>query len=156
MVYGRRKSTNSGMIKFDKVVKKFDSKTTALDDITIEIADREFVFLTGPTGSGKTTFFRLLMRDILPTRGSIIVGDWDITKLPSSKIPHLRKKIGIVFQDLKLLLDRTIFENVSLPLEISGKSPQVVKKRVDELLELVGLADLRHRFPKELSGGELQ
>src|SRR3989344_965319 len=144
------------MIKFDKVVKKFDSKTTALDDITVEIADGEFVFLTGPTGSGKTTFFRLLMRDLLPTKGNVIIGNWDITKLPSSKIPQLRKKIGIIFQDLKLLLDRTIFENVALPLEISGKAPLVVKKRVDELLDLVGLANMEHRFPKELSGGELQ
>lgn len=144
------------MIKFDKVVKKFDSKTTALDDITVEIADGEFVFLTGPTGSGKTTFFRLLMRDLLPTKGNVIIGNWDITKLPSSKIPQLRKKIGIIFQDLKLLLDRTIFENVALPLEISGKSPQAVKKRVDELLDLVGLTNMEHRFPKELSGGELQ
>lgn len=144
------------MIKFDKVVKKFDSRTTALDDLNVEVADHEFVFLTGPTGAGKTTFFRLLVRDILPTKGSVIVGDWDITKLPSSKIPQLRKKIGIVFQDLRLLLDRTISENVALPLEISGKTSQAIKKRVDELLELVGLAGMGHRFPKELSGGELQ
>ena len=117
------------MIKFEKVVKKFDSVTTALDEIDLEIGDREFVFLTGPTGAGKTTFFRILIRDLLPTKGRVIIGDWDITKLPSSKIPNLRKKIGVVFQDLKLLLDRTIFENIALPLEISGKKQEEIKKK---------------------------
>ena len=144
------------MIKFDNVHKKFDSKTTALEDIDVEIADHEFLFLTGPTGAGKTTFFRLLIRDLLPSKGRVIVGDWDITKLPSSKIPQLRKKVGVVFQDLKLLLDRTIFENIALPLEISGKKSDEIKKRVEELLAMVGLEALGGRFPRELSGGELQ
>lgn len=144
------------MIKFDKVYKKFDSKTTALEDIDLEIADHEFLFLTGPTGAGKTTFFRLLIRDLLPTKGQVIVGDWDITKLPSNKIPHLRKKVGVVFQDLKLLLDRTIFENIALPLEISGKDRAAIKTRVNELLGMVGLEGLGNRFPREVAGGELQ
>lgn len=144
------------MIKFDKVIKKFDSKTTALDAIDLEIGDKEFVFLTGATGAGKTTFFRLLLRDILPTTGTVIVDEWDITKLPSHKIPALRKKIGVIFQDLKLLMDRTIFENIALPLEISGKSHSAVKKRVDELILMVGLDGLGKRFPRELSGGEMQ
>lgn len=144
------------MIKFENVAKKFDAKTTALEDIDLEIADREFVFLTGPTGAGKTTLFRLLIRDLLPSKGSIVVGDWDVTKLPASKIPDLRKRIGIVFQDLKLLADRTLFENIALPLEILGKTPQVIQKKVDGLLELVGLSGMGHRFPQELSGGELQ
>ncbi|MBI2036526.1 ATP-binding cassette domain-containing protein [Candidatus Microgenomates bacterium] len=143
------------MIKFDKVVKKFGS-TPALDNVDLEINDKEFVFLTGPTGAGKTTFFRLLIRDLLPTKGKIFVGDLDVAKLPSHKIPHLRKKIGVVFQDLKLLLDRTIFENIALPLEIIGKTPSEIKRRVDELLFLVGLSGLGVRFPRELSGGELQ
>lgn len=144
------------MITFDNVHKKFDSKTIALEDIDLEIKDHEFLFLTGPTGAGKTTFFRLLIRDLLPSRGRVIVGDWDITKLPSNKIPHLRKKVGVVFQDLKLLLDRTIFENIALPLEISGKDTATIRKRVEELLRLVGLERLGNRFPRELSGGELQ
>lgn len=144
------------MIKFEKVAKKFGPTSTALEEIDLEIGDREFVFLTGPTGAGKTTFFRLLIRDLLPTAGRVIVGDWDLTKLPSSKIPNLRKKIGVVFQDLKLLLDRTIFENIALPLEISGKKQEEIKKKVEELLAMVGLAGFGHRFPRELSGGELQ
>ena len=144
------------MIIFEKVIKKFDSKTTALEDVDLQIEKGEFVFLTGPTGSGKTTFFRLLIRDILPTKGRVIVGDWDIGKLPSKKIPELRKKVGVIFQDLKLLLDRTVFENIALPLEISGKTQAVIKARVDGLLRLVGLEELAHRFPRELSGGELQ
>lgn len=144
------------MIKFEKVIKKFDSKTTALEDIDLTIDKGEFVFLTGPTGAGKTTFFRLLIRDLLPTHGRVIVGDWDITKLPSSKIPTLRKKIGVIFQDLKLLMDRTIFENIALPLEIVGKNQAAIKKKVDELLHLVGLEHAENRFPRELSGGEVQ
>ena len=143
------------MIKFDKVVKKFGG-TSALDNIDLEINDKEFVFLTGPTGAGKTTFFRLLIRDLLPTRGKVFVGDLDLAKLPSNKIPYLRKKIGVVFQDLKLLLDRTIFENIALPLEIIGKKPPEIKKRVEELLSQVGLSEFGERFPLEISGGELQ
>ncbi len=143
------------MIKFDKVVKKFGG-TSALDNIDLEINDKEFVFLTGPTGAGKTTFFRLLIRDLLPTRGKVFVGDLDLAKLPSHKIPYLRKKIGVVFQDLKLLLDRTIFENIALPLEIIGKKPPEIKKRVEELLSQVGLSEFGERFPLEISGGELQ
>lgn len=144
------------MITFEKVVKKFDSKTAALDDIDLVIKDHEFVFLTGPTGAGKTTLFRLLIRDILPTKGRVVVGDWDITKLPSSKIPQLRRKIGFVFQDLRLLIDRTIFENVALPLEILGKDTAQIKKKVQDLLAMVGLESKAIRFPRELSGGELQ
>src|SRR3989344_4616462 len=107
----------SAMIKLDKVSKKFGTGVFALSDINLSVDKKEFVFLVGPTGSGKTTIFRLLTRELLPTEGIVIVNDWNIAKLPKQKIPHLRKKVGVVFQDLKLLLDRTIFENISLPLE---------------------------------------
>src|SRR5688572_22366313 len=104
------------MIKLDKVSKIFGTGVAGLSDIDLVVEKGEFVFLVGPTGSGKTTLFRLLIRETLPSKGSIILGEWDIVKLPLQKIPHLRKRVGIIFQDLKLLMDRTIFENIVLPL----------------------------------------
>lgn len=144
------------MIRFENVVKQFGQNSLALSGIDLVIDKNEYVFLVGPSGSGKTTFLRLLIRDLVPTQGRIIVADWDLTKLPSHKIPHLRKKIGVVFQDLKLLVDRTIYENIALPLEIAGVNEKEIEKKVHELLELVGLSGYAKRFPKELSGGELQ
>lgn len=144
------------MIKLDNVSKKFATGTFGVSDINFSVDKGEFVFLIGPTGSGKTTIFRLLTREMLPTEGSIIVNDWDIVKLPKQKIPHLRKKVGVVFQDLKLLLDRTILENISLPLEVSGVSTGEAKKRVEEVLTQVGLISHKDKFPIQLSGGELQ
>src|SRR3989339_626490 len=105
------------MIQFDHVSKEFGASSVALSDITVEIRDGEFVFLIGASGAGKSTFLRLILRDLLPTSGIIIVDDWDITKLPQSKIHLLRRKVGMVFQDFKLLIDRTIYENVALGLE---------------------------------------
>ncbi len=144
------------MIKLDNVSKKFGTGVFGLSDITLSVDSGEFVFLVGPTGSGKTTVFRLLIREVLPTQGSILVNDWDVVRLPKSKIPHLRKKVGVVFQDLKLLLDRTIAENISLPLEVSGVNPSEAKKRVEEVLTQVGLFSHKDKFPIQLSGGELQ
>lgn len=144
------------MIRMQNVSKKYGIGTSGLSNISLTIDKGEFVFLVGPTGSGKTTFFRLLIRDLLPSEGSIIVGDWDIGKLPKQKIPHLRKKVGTVFQDLKLLFDRTIFENILLPLEIAGIRPQDARKRVDELMEEVGIHMHKYKFPIQLSGGEMQ
>ena len=144
------------MIKLDKVSKTFGLGTSGLLDISLIIEKGEFVFLVGPTGSGKTTLFRLLIRDSLPTKGSITVGEFDIVKLPHRKIPALRKKIGVVFQDLKLLTDRTIFENIVLPLEVTGVKPEDAKKQVEEIMLQVDIATHRDKFPIQLSGGELQ
>lgn len=144
------------MIKLEKVTKTFGSGAVGLLDITLVVEKGEFVFLVGATGSGKTTLLRLLIRDTLPTSGSIIVADFDLVKLPNNKIPHLRKKVGIVFQDLKLLMDRTIFENISLPLEVAGTRKEEIKKRVEELMEEVGIGSHKNKFPIQLSGGELQ
>lgn len=144
------------MIKLDKVSKVFGTGTTALSDITLSIEKGEFVFLVGSTGSGKTTLFRLLIKDALPSKGIIIIGEWDILKLPHQKLPDLRKKVGVVFQDLKLLFDRTIFENVVLPLQLMGIKPVDAKKKVEEVLEKVGISVHRDKFPVQLSGGELQ
>lgn len=144
------------MIRLDKVSKKFGTGVFGLSDISLTVHEGEFVFLIGPTGSGKTTIFRLLIKDILPTEGSIIVGNWDIVKLPKSKTPALRKKIGVVFQDLKLLLDRTIFENVVLPLEIAGLNAFDAQRKVEEVLTDIGIISHKDKFPIQLSGGELQ
>jgi len=143
------------MIILDKVFKEFGTGS-ALTDITFTVEKGEFVFLVGKTGSGKTTIFRLLIREFFPTKGTIIVNDFDIRKLPKGKIPHLRKKMGMVFQDLKLLWDRTIFENIILPLEVSGTKPIEAKKRVEEIMVQVGIEDQKNKFPIQLSGGELQ
>ncbi|MEK7502734.1 MAG: cell division ATP-binding protein FtsE [Patescibacteria group bacterium] len=144
------------MIKLDKVSKKFGTGVFGLAGINLSVEKKEFVFLVGPTGSGKTTIFRLLIREILPTEGTVIVNDWDLTKLPKHQIPHLRKKIGVVFQDLKLLFDRTVFENVLMPLEVTGVRVEEASLRVEEVLTQIGIIEHKDKFPIQLSGGELQ
>lgn len=144
------------MIHLNKVSKQFRTGVFALSDVSFEVEKGEFVLLVGPTGSGKTTIFRLLTRESLPTSGEIVVDNWDIVKLPGNKISHLRKKIGVVFQDLKLLMDRTIFENIVLPLEVSGIKEMDAKKIVEDIMEKVGILSHRDKFPIQLSGGELQ
>lgn len=144
------------MIKLDNVTKTFGTGTSGLENISIAIDRGEFVFLVGQSGSGKTTLLRLLIRDTLPTEGTIIVNDWDLVRLPQNKVPHLRRKIGVVFQDLKMLMDRTIKENILLPLEVSGINHKEAVEKVDAILEQVGIIDHRDKFPIQLSGGELQ
>ena len=144
------------MIKLSKVSKQFRTGVFALENISFDVQKGEFIFLVGPTGSGKTTIFRLLTRESLPTSGAIVVDNWDIVKLPMNKVAHLRKKIGVVFQDLKLLMDRTVFENIILPLEVSGINAQDGKKIVEEIMEKVGIGPHKDKFPIQLSGGELQ
>jgi len=144
------------MIKFEKVTKKFPDGTVALSDIDFEIKDKEFVFLIGPSGAGKTTLLRLITCDLLPTSGSIIVGKFNLKKIPSSRIPYLRRKIGVIFQDYKLLIDRTVWENIALALEVIGKSEKEIAQEIDEVLARVGLSGKEKFFPQQLSGGELQ
>jgi cell division transport system ATP-binding protein len=144
------------MIKLDKVSKKFGTGVFGLSEVTLNVDKGEFVFLVGSTGAGKTTIFRLLIRDTLPSEGSIFVNGWDVVNLPKNKLPTLRKNVGVVFQDLKLLLDRTIFENVMLPLEVAGASNEDAIKIVESALGLVGLTEHKDKFPIQLSGGELQ
>src|ERR1035437_8092094 len=127
------------MIKLDKVSKKFGTGVFGLSEVSLSVDKGEFVFLVGSTGAGKTTIFRLLIHDVLPTEGAITVNGWDVVKLPKNKISTLRKNIGVVFQDLKLLLDRTIFENIMLPLEVAGASSVETIKIVESVLGLVGL-----------------
>jgi cell division transport system ATP-binding protein len=144
------------MIKLDNVSKIYKTGTAALTDITFSVDKGEFVFLVGPSGSGKTTLFRLLMRETLPSHGLISVNDWELTKLPKKKIPHLRKKIGVVFQDLKLLMDRTVFENILFPLEVTNTGSIAARQKVEKILEEVGITEHKNKFPIQLSGGELQ
>ena len=144
------------MISLENVSKKFGTGVLGLTDISFTVEKGEFVFLVGPTGSGKTTIFRLLIRDTLPTQGTIVVNSWDILKLPNKKIPDLRKKIGVVFQDLKLLADRTILENSTLPLEVASVKAEEAKSRAEEILKSVGILEHKDKFPIQLSGGELQ
>lgn len=144
------------MINLNSVSKVFTTGASGLTEISLTIDKGEFVFLVGKTGSGKTTLLRLLTREILPSKGVVTIADIDITKLSKKKIPHLRKKIGVIFQDLKLIMDKTIFENVLLPLEISGMKFSEAKNKVEELLEDVGMTLHIDKFPIQLSGGELQ
>ncbi|SRR5260221_1374887 len=144
------------MIQLENVSKIFGTGNTALTNITVAIEKGEFVFLVGHTGSGKTTLLRLLVREFLPTNGSIIIDEYNIIKLPSNKIPELRRKIGVIFQDLKLLMEKTILENIALPLEVAGVNVNKARERAEELLEQVGIVEHKDKFPIQLSGGELQ
>lgn len=143
------------MIRFDHVFKRF-GQSQALSDITFEVKDGEFLFLIGPSGVGKTTLLRLIIRDLIPTKGRVLVDKWSLNNIPADNIHLLRRHVGMVFQDFKLLTDRTVFENVAIGLEILGKKEADIGKRVTEVMELVGLADKRHLFPLQLSAGELQ
>jgi cell division transport system ATP-binding protein len=131
-------------------------KPAALADVDCEIAQGEFVFIVGHSGSGKSTFIRLLLRELLPTSGSIAVAGQDIISMKNRRIPYLRRNIGCVFQDFKLLQSKTAYENVAYALEVIGKSRHVIATQVPEVLRLVGLEDKTASFPDELSGGEQQ
>ncbi|OGG30006.1 cell division ATP-binding protein FtsE [Candidatus Gottesmanbacteria bacterium RIFCSPLOWO2_01_FULL_49_10] len=143
------------MIRFEHVTKAY-GQIRALHDVSVDIQDGEFVFLIGPSGAGKTTFLRLLIRDIAPSRGTICIDSWNLGTLPRSSVYLLRRKVGTVFQDFKLLSDRTVFENVALGLEIRGKNDSEIERDVMRVLTLVKLGEKRHLFPQQMSAGELQ
>lgn len=144
------------MISFQQVSKKFGTNITALEDINLEIGDGEFVFLVGPSGAGKSTLLRLLSRESLPTSGKILVDGVDITTIKNSQVPDYRKKVGFVFQDFKLLEDRTVWENVALSLQVRGNTDLEINKEVERTLRLFEIWDRRSLFPRQLSGGEAQ
>lgn len=144
------------MITFQHVSKQYSRDTSALSDITVDIKDGEFVFLIGPSGAGKSTLLRLILRDVLPTEGTIAIDEWNVESLPQSQVHILRRQVGMVFQDFKLLTDRTIFENVALGLEVLGKHDEEIEKGVRDVLSLVGLSNKADQFPQQLSAGELQ
>jgi len=144
------------MITFDKVSKKFPLGNTALDDVSFEINDNEFVFLVGPTGAGKTTILKLILREYLPSSGSILVNDFDVSDKKFSKILALRRSVGIVFQDFKVLSEKNIFENIALSLKVINSRSSEIKKQVREALTSVNLSKKERVFPAQLSAGELQ
>lgn len=142
------------MVKFEQVTKKFGS-IVALEDVSFEIKEGEFAFLTGPSGAGKTTVVRLLLKQFSPDKGKILIDGKDIAALKGGEIPLYRRKIGVVFQDFKLLWDRTVYENVALALEIGGFQKDTEKEVGKALLE-VGLLERANLFPRQLAGGEQQ
>jgi len=144
------------MIRFEEVTKTYKGDVVALRDITIEIPKGEFVFLVGPSGSGKSTFLRLILRDEVATAGHVLVAGRDIGRLGAWKVPSLRRNIGCVFQDFKLLPTKTVYENVAFALEVIGRPKNVVRTQVPQILDLVGLSKKAENFPHELSGGEQQ
>ncbi|HVX42962.1 MAG TPA: cell division ATP-binding protein FtsE [Mycobacteriales bacterium] len=145
------------MIRVKNVTKIYPaSKRPALDSVDVEVDKGEFVFLIGPSGSGKSTFLRLLIKEENPTRGTVAVNGKELTKMSSWKVPALRRTMGCVFQDFRLLQNRTVYQNVAFALEVIGKKRKTIKKVVPEVLDLVGLEGKTNRMPGELSGGEQQ
>lgn len=144
------------MIKFDSVTKTYTTSHQALTDINLDIHKGEFVSLVGQSGAGKSTLMKLIIGEEKPDSGRILIDDIDIAKIRSIDIPYLRRKIGVVFQDIKLLPNRTAFENVSFAMEVAGERAPNIKKEVPKILELVGLEDKSKAFPDEMSGGERQ
>ncbi|MFC3928744.1 cell division ATP-binding protein FtsE [Streptococcus caprae] len=144
------------LIQMKGVTKKYHRSTTALRDMTLSVNQGEFVYLVGPSGAGKSSLIRLLYGEERPTTGSLTVGEFDVTALKNKQVPLLRRSVGVVFQDYKLLPKKTVFENVAYAMEVIGERRSIIKKRVPEVLELVGLKHKMRSFPDQLSGGEQQ
>lgn len=138
------------------VKKVYDNGITALHDLSVQIDQGEFVYVVGPSGAGKSTFMKLIYREVTPTSGTVKVAEFDTVKMKDNEIPYLRRQVGVVFQDFKLLPTLTIYENVAYAMEVLGKTPRQIETRVTEVLKLVGLAHKTNMLPNELSGGEQQ
>ncbi len=147
---------SAAMILFENVTKVYPGRVVGLHDVNLQIDKGEWVFLVGPSGSGKSTFIKLLLKEIDSTRGTVIVGGRSLAKLRRSRIPQLRRNIGCVFQDFKLLPTRTVYKNVAYALQVQGQSRAQIDSKVPEIVSLVGLADKRDKYPHELSGGQQQ
>ena len=144
------------MIEMMNVTKKYNKGITAINNLSIQINDGEFVYVVGPSGAGKSTFIKMMYREEKVTKGRIRVGKYDLMKIRDRQIPFLRRYVGVVFQDFKLLQNKTVYENVAYAMEVIEKSPREIKRRVQEVLELVNLKHCVDNFPNELSGGEQQ
>ena len=144
------------MIEMQDVLKKYSNGTTAIRNISVSINQGDFVYVVGPSGAGKSTFIKLMYREEKVTKGTLKVAGYDLLKIKNRDIPYLRREIGVVFQDYKLLSKKTVYENVAYAMQVIGKKPKEIKKRVMEVLDLVGLKHKVRVFPSELSGGEQQ
>ncbi len=144
------------IVSFRHVWKRYPNGTEALRDITFDVPEGDFVFLVGPSGAGKSSLVRLLIREERPTRGEVYVHGLELGELPRHRLPHLRRQVGLVFQDYKLLPRLSAYENVAFALRVLGEPRRTIARRVEEALEVVGLAHERDRYPCELSGGEQQ
>ena len=144
------------MITLDDVSKRFPNGTFALRDVDLAIEAGDFVFLVGSSGAGKSTLIRLLIREELPSSGRVVVDGEDVARLARGRVPKLRRKVGVVFQDFKLLPTKTVAENVAFALIVTGHSGPIVREETDRVLSLVGLSQRRDHFPDQLSGGEQQ
>ncbi len=144
------------MIEMQDVMKKYSNGTTAIRNLSVSINQGEFVYVVGPSGAGKSTFIKLMYREEKPTKGMLSVAGYELTKIKRSDVPLLRREIGVVFQDYKLLPKKTVYENVAYAMQVIDRKPREIKKRVMEVLDLVGLKHKVRVFPSELSGGEQQ
>ena len=144
------------MIEFQNVSKVYDNGAVALDNVTIHIEKGEFVLVVGHSGAGKSTLFKLLTHEVIPDEGSVIVNSVDVTRIKGSKVPMLRRKLGVVFQDFRLLPNKTVGENIAFALEVIEEKRSVIKEKVNHVLDLVGLTDKKDDCPEDLSGGEQQ
>lgn len=144
------------MIKMLNVSKRYDNGVVAVSNMNLHIKKGDFIFLVGPSGAGKSTFIKMLLKEESATTGRVIVDDLDITKLHRRRVPELRRKIGVVFQDFRLLPNKTVYENIAFAMEITEAKPRDIRKHVPMVLSIVGLADKQKMYPDQLSGGEQQ
>ena len=144
------------MIRLTNVEKTYDNGTHALNGISFEIQDGEFVFLVGPSGSGKSTIIKLLTGEVIPTAGRVMVNGFSMSRISDRQIPYMRRTIGVIFQDFRLIPKKTVFDNLSLAMRAVGATPRDIRTRIPYVLELVGLKGMEDRYPDELSGGEQQ
>lgn len=150
------KNRSDTLIEFINVSKEYDNGVKALDNINITIEKGEFVFIVGPSGAGKSTLIKLLLKEVEPTDGRIILDEQDITRIKNRRIPYIRRSIGVVFQDFRLLPNKTVFENVAFAMEIIGASSKEIRRQVPIVLSMVGLSTKADCYPNQLSGGEQQ